>query len=458
MKKFLIRFKPYIVAICAGLGLALVGLLVYLNITKTVSSRRVWISIDTSGIFHSFQRSVSARGPLAGIKIPKAYIVQSGSMQPAIKTGSVVISSPAPIFSPGEVVTYRQTPGSKNLITHRIEARYFPDGIDKDPVYQTSGDANEDFDPGHIEHSQVVGKVILTIPYLGYVANFAKQPYGFILLVIVPATIVIYEELKGLFKEITNTFKKLFSKIRKRNKNNSDTFKGSTLQGSRTIVPQSKILTAFILIVSLSVPILGASLVFIGLASSFFADKETSQNNVLQAAAIFPGQAGSVVINEIYWGGSDGDGLDEWIELRNMTSTPINLANWVVENLGLGGPNANVSITSGTIPGNGFFLIARKNKDDSKRNIEEDFLVTVSLDNGGEQLVLKNDDGVIIDTANDSGDWFAGTSASPKKSMERNDTPSDGTVSTNWHSATAQTNMDADRTELASPKAANSAP
>ncbi|HJZ04718.1 MAG TPA: lamin tail domain-containing protein, partial [Patescibacteria group bacterium] len=192
--------------------------------------------------------------------------------------------------------------------------------------------------------------------------------------------------------------------------------------------------------------------------SSFFADKETSQNNVLQAAAIFPGQAGSVVINEIYWGGSDGDGLDEWIELRNMTSTPINLANWVVENLGLGGPNANVSITSGTIPGNGFFLIARKNKDDSKRNIEEDFLVTVSLDNGGEQLVLKNDDGVIIDTANDSGDWFAGTSASPKKSMERNDTPSDGTVSTNWHSATAQTNMDADRTELASPKAANSAP
>lgn len=132
------------------------------------------------------------------------------------------------------------------------------------------------------------------------------------------------------------------------------------------------------------------------------------------------------------------------------------MTNWVVDSLGLGGPNANVTITSGTIQPNSYFLIARKNTGDSKRNVAEDFLVTVSLENGGEQLLLKNSSSVVIDTANGTGAWFFGTSASPKKSMERNDTPGDGTVSTSWHSATAQANMDVGTTELATPRVANS--
>src|SRR3989344_9540064 len=79
------------------------------------------------------------------LKLPKAYIVQSGSMEPAIKTGSIVISYPSNSYSEGDVVTFSKSVGAKNLITHRIEARFFPDGVDKAPTYLTSGDANEDF-------------------------------------------------------------------------------------------------------------------------------------------------------------------------------------------------------------------------------------------------------------------------------------------------------------------------
>ena len=195
----------------------------------------------------------------------------------------------------------------------------------------------------------------------------------------------------------------------------------------------------------------------IGVTNPFFSDTETSTNNTLSVADSFDPSPGDVVINEINWSGSASDGLDEWIELRNMTSRPFNLTNWVVENLGVGGPNANITITGGTIPANGFFLIARKTKDNSKVNVDPDFIAVVSLENSGEQLILKNNSNVVIDTANDTGDWFAGSTANPKKSMERKNPPGDGTVSTNWQTATTHTNMDgtASTDEFGTPKATN---
>ena len=154
-------------------------------------------------------------------KLPKTYIVQSGSMEPAIKTGSIVMSYPVESYWIGDVVTFSQRPGSRSLVTHRIMNREFPDGLDNPPVYRTSGDANEDFDTGEVRQDRVVGKVFLTIPYLGYVANFAKQPYGFLLLVIVPATIIIYEELKNIFGNLWKGVVSLFLRVLKRRKNKS---------------------------------------------------------------------------------------------------------------------------------------------------------------------------------------------------------------------------------------------
>src|SRR3989337_4350950 len=83
----------------------------------------------------------------------------------------------------------------------------------------------------------------------------------------------------------------------------------------------------------------------IGTTTPFFSDTETSTNNTLSVADSFDPNPGDVVVNEINWVGSQGDGLDEWIELRNMTPGPINVGGWVVENLGTGsGPGANITI------------------------------------------------------------------------------------------------------------------
>ncbi|QQS38473.1 signal peptidase I [Candidatus Woesebacteria bacterium] len=144
---------------------------------------------------------------------PLLFTVYSGSMEPAIKTASVIVSKPQSNYVQGDIVTFTPTSSMGNVVTHRIVAK---ENVNS-PVYKTAGDANQTIDPWTIDNSQIKGKVVLTVPLAGYVTNFAKTPSGFILLIIVPATIVIYEEIKSLLVAFVNEFKKRFFKSKKLN-------------------------------------------------------------------------------------------------------------------------------------------------------------------------------------------------------------------------------------------------
>lgn len=176
-----------------------------------------------------------------------------------------------------------------------------------------------------------------------------------------------------------------------------------------------------------------------------------SQDEILTDAGI----RGSVVINEIMWTGSIISIVDEWVELKNNTSSTIDLTNWSIENLGDSSP-PNINITSGIIPANGYFLIANNSKDNSIINVDPDFQTpSIELINTGEQLILKDNHALTIDTANDSGLWFAGDNAVLKKSMSRNSPPGDGTLSANWHTSTTSVNLDGGASEFATPQTTN---
>ena len=54
----------------------------------------------------------------------------------------------------------------------------------------------------------VLGKVFMTIPVLGYLIHFAKQPTGFILMVIVPSIIIAASEINIIKEEVTKMVKK----------------------------------------------------------------------------------------------------------------------------------------------------------------------------------------------------------------------------------------------------------
>ncbi|OGH04593.1 MAG: hypothetical protein A2W22_04995 [Candidatus Levybacteria bacterium RBG_16_35_11] len=202
---------------------------------------------------------------------------------------------------------------------------------------------------------------------------------------------------------------------------------------------------------------------------AYFSDTAQSTNNVFAASSQFPTPTttpinpGDVVINEIMWMGSSVNSSDEWLELRNMTSNTIDLSNWVIENLGSGTNNVTIPLGKSIAP-NEYFLIANDPKETGAHNVDPDLVVGVSITNSpSEQLVLRiSSSGTVIDTAdNNLGGWFAGVSGTgqnPDKSMERNDTPGDGTVSTNWHTATSSANIDPGAPDIATPKAANSTP
>lgn len=94
-----------------------------------------------------------------------ATVVLSGSMEPALSVGDLLIVVKADQYQVGDMVVY-QTGGTG--VVHRIIA------IDGDTV-TTQGDANNAPDAA-ISLSQIKGKVAFSIPKVGNVVNWVKSP------------------------------------------------------------------------------------------------------------------------------------------------------------------------------------------------------------------------------------------------------------------------------------------
>jgi signal peptidase len=108
------------------------------------------------------------------------FVVLSGSMEPAISPGDVVIVASGPV-AVGDVITYRT--GNEVPTTHRIVEEV-------DGAYRTKGDANENADAGLVDPSQILGSVVVVIPLIGYVILWANTTVGFALLVVVPLVLL----------------------------------------------------------------------------------------------------------------------------------------------------------------------------------------------------------------------------------------------------------------------------
>ncbi len=123
------------------------------------------------------------------VKGYKTFLVQSGSMEPAIMTGDVVVIKNQTDYLINDVVTF--TGKSNRVVTHRINE------IEKsgEKKYFTKGDANKTGDEDYIAKEQIIGKVVLVIPRLGYLLSFAKTFNGLIILLIIPAIVYILDEL-----------------------------------------------------------------------------------------------------------------------------------------------------------------------------------------------------------------------------------------------------------------------
>jgi signal peptidase len=122
----------------------------------------------------------------------RSYVVLSGSMEPYMSAGDAVIvaAGPAASIRQGDVITYQR--GGDIPTTHRVVERVTDEqGV----AFRTMGDANEDPDPALVRPASVVGEVVLVIPYIGYVVQFANTPIGIVSLVVVPIGLLVVSEL-----------------------------------------------------------------------------------------------------------------------------------------------------------------------------------------------------------------------------------------------------------------------
>lgn len=127
-----------------------------------------------------------------------SYVVLSDSMSPTIDAGDVVVvQSTAPeAITENEVITYRTTrQGGPNRVTHRVVAiQETESGVQ----FRTKGDANENPDPELVPAEAVIGTLWFTVPLVGHLFVFAGTDLGLVALVIVPAVLLVLNELYTL--------------------------------------------------------------------------------------------------------------------------------------------------------------------------------------------------------------------------------------------------------------------
>lgn len=147
-------------------------------------------------LFFAMQGKLTGSTPrIAGYKL---LTVLSGSMEPELHTGSLVfVKQVEPnTLAVNDIITFRSLNDKDMLITHRIVAV----NSGADLSFTTKGDANDVSDPQVVPAANIVGKTNFSIPYIGYLLDFARSKPGILFLVILPSVALIIYELFKIYK------------------------------------------------------------------------------------------------------------------------------------------------------------------------------------------------------------------------------------------------------------------
>ena len=152
--------------------------------------------------------------------------VMSGSMQPTIPIGALVAVKPASSYQVLDIITFHPAEATKKseTTTHRIISVSDKGGT---KVYQTKGDVNNVADFKPVVESQIVGKYLFAVPLLGYIIGYTKTLPGLFLIIIVPATIIVYEEVRKIHREAKTIIEKRKNKNKKSQKEKNKDEKSS---------------------------------------------------------------------------------------------------------------------------------------------------------------------------------------------------------------------------------------
>ncbi|MCD9153083.1 signal peptidase I [Aeromicrobium duanguangcaii] len=123
---------------------------------------------------------VATSAVAVGVLIPRIagatpYTILTGSMEPSLPPGTLVVVKPTPAeqIGIGSVITYQLTSGEPTVVTHRVVA--VAHGSDGVPSFTTRGDANDAVDLEPVQPVQIRGVVWYSVPELGWMGNAIGQ-------------------------------------------------------------------------------------------------------------------------------------------------------------------------------------------------------------------------------------------------------------------------------------------
>lgn len=105
-----------------------------------------------------------------------SLMVATGSMSGTIEEGDLIIIRDTDDYKIGDIVTFFQD-GDDIPTTHRIY------NIDENGNWKTRGDANNSYDKRSITSDEIIGEVVLVIPYVGTFIDWAVEGGGLIYIV-----------------------------------------------------------------------------------------------------------------------------------------------------------------------------------------------------------------------------------------------------------------------------------
>ena len=105
-----------------------------------------------------------------------SLMVATGSMSGTIEEGDLIIIKDTGDYKIGDIVTFFQD-GDDIPTTHRIY------NIDDEGKWVTRGDANNSYDKRSITSDEIIGEVVLVIPYVGTFIDCAVEGGGLIYII-----------------------------------------------------------------------------------------------------------------------------------------------------------------------------------------------------------------------------------------------------------------------------------
>ncbi len=122
-----------------------------------------------------------------------------------------------------------------------------------------------------------------------------------------------------------------------------------------------------------------------------------------------------LIINEVAWMGGIGSANDEWIELRNISGSTLDISGWQLLD-----KKEQIKVVFGknTKIANDAYWLLERTDDDSMPGIKADAIYAGALANTNEGLRLYNNDCILLDEVFANSTWSAGD-GDARKTMER---------------------------------------